>query len=73
MATVLNVQLTPQGLLIPKQALEGLGEIEAVRDDYYIIIRPKNMTERISGFVDSSLTWEDIHDDYENSLAGGFC
>jgi hypothetical protein len=69
MATVLKVQLTSQGLLIPKQALEGLGEVEAVRNDYYIIIRPKNVTERMSGFINSPLSVEEALEDYELSMA----
>ncbi len=69
MITVLNVQFTPEGLLIPRAAFQDLGEVEVVRSDHYIIIRPKNMTERMSGFIRSPLSVREALEDYELSMA----
>jgi hypothetical protein len=33
--------MTPQGLLIPRAALQGWGEVQVVREDHRIVIRPK--------------------------------
>jgi len=45
MATTIAVQMTPQGLLIPRAALSdwGMQELEAVRERGMIVIRPKSM------------------------------
>ena len=43
MATTLTVQMTPQGLLIPRAALGGwyTKELEAVWEEHKIVIRPR--------------------------------
>ncbi len=44
MTTVITVQLTPQGLLIPRAALHdwSVNEVEVVRRERSILIRPKS-------------------------------
>ena len=40
MATKINAQITPRGLLIPRAALQGWDEVEVVREGDQIVIRP---------------------------------
>jgi hypothetical protein len=63
--------MTEQGLLLPRQLFEGLGEIEVVQRDDYILIKPKNMTMRFKGFVRARIPVEQLHQDYESSLLEG--
>jgi hypothetical protein len=46
MDTTVTVQITRKGLLIPREALGDLGaeELEAVREERTIVIRPKSQT-----------------------------
>jgi len=46
MGTPVNVQITRKGLLIPRQALGDMDteELEAVREEGTIVIRPKSAT-----------------------------
>jgi hypothetical protein len=71
MSTLPTIQMTEQGLLLPRQLFEGLGEIEVVQRDDYILIKPKNMTTRFKGFVRSRIPVEQLHEDYESSLLEG--
>ena len=47
MDTTVNVQITRKGLLIPREALGDLGaeDLEAVRKEGTIVIRPKSATD----------------------------
>ena len=44
MATTLAIQMTGQGLLLPRTLLRDWGEIEVVQEKWQIVIRPKNST-----------------------------
>ncbi len=44
MATPIAVEMTPKGLLIPRAALQGWGEIQIVRGKCRIVIQPKTLT-----------------------------
>lgn len=68
MASSLAVQQTEQGLLLPRQLFEDLGEIEIVRRENFILIKPKNVTKRFKGFVRSRFPVETLHKDYELAL-----
>ncbi|RMF36606.1 MAG: hypothetical protein D6759_03390 [Chloroflexi bacterium] len=46
MATKINAQTTPQGLLIPRAALQGWDEVEVIREEGQIIIRPVPPTRK---------------------------
>lgn len=47
MTTVIDIQLTPQGLLIPNAALRDwdVNQLEAVRRKQTILVRPKRNTD----------------------------
>ena len=66
-----TVRITEQGLFLPPQLFQNLGEIEIVQRDDYVLIKPKDMTARFKGFVQSRLTVEDLLEDYELSLFEG--
>lgn len=66
-----NVQVTEQGVFIPRQMYQSFGEIEIVFDQNYILIKPKNVTLQFSGFIRPKLKVEEIHEDYELSLMAG--
>jgi len=63
--------MTEQGLFLPRQLFQDLGEIEVVQQDDYILIKPKNMTARFKGFVRSRIPVEQLQQDYELSLLEG--
>jgi hypothetical protein len=44
MATTIAVQMTPEGLLVPRAAVAGWTEIEVIKQDQQIVIRPKNLS-----------------------------
>ncbi len=46
MTTTLEIQITSQGLLIPRNALQDWGEIEIVQTEQHIILRPKTVVLR---------------------------
>jgi hypothetical protein len=71
MTTPATIQITEQGLFLPRQLFQELGEIEVVQRDNYILIKPKDMTTRFKGFVRPRIPVEQLHQDYESSLMGG--
>jgi hypothetical protein len=66
-----TVQTTEQGILLPRQLLDLLGEVEVVQRENHILIKPKNMTLRFKGFVHPHVSVESLHEDYESSLFTG--
>jgi len=71
MATLSAIQVTEKGLFLPRRLFQDLGEIEVVRRDDYILIKPKNMAARFKGFVHPHTFVEELHEDYELSLLEG--
>ncbi len=71
MTTLSAVQITEQGLFLPRQLFRNLGEIEVVQHENYVLIKPKNMTARFKGFVRPRVAAEALHDDYEQALLEG--
>jgi hypothetical protein len=71
MATLTTIQTTEQGILLPRQLLDTLGEVEVVQRDSYILIKPKNMTLRFKGYIRAHVSVESLHEDYESSLLAG--
>ena len=71
MDTMPAVLTTEQGILLPRQLLDSMGEVEVVQRDNYILVKPKNLTLRFKGFVRPHVSVESLHDDYESSLLSG--
>jgi hypothetical protein len=71
MGAMPTIQTTEQGILLPRQLLDSLGEVEVVQRDNYILIKPKNMTLRFKGFVHPHVSVKSLHEDYESSLLRG--
>jgi|GEM_PF-2394603 len=71
MTTLPAVQMTEQGLFLPRQLFRNLGEIEVVHHENYVLIKPKNMTARFKGFVRPRVVVEALHEEYEQSLLEG--
>jgi hypothetical protein len=71
MGAMPTIQRTEQGILLPRQLLDPLGEVEVVQRENYILIKPKNMTLRFKGFVHPHVSVESLHEDYESSLLRG--
>jgi len=44
MTTTVTVQMTPDGLLVPHAAVAGWTEIEVIKRDQQMIIRPKKLS-----------------------------
>jgi hypothetical protein len=44
MATPIAVEMTPKGILIPRAALQGWGEVQVMREKNRIVIQPKTLT-----------------------------
>jgi hypothetical protein len=44
MASSIAIEITAQGVLIPRATIQNWGEIEVVQEDYRIIIQPKSLT-----------------------------
>jgi hypothetical protein len=66
-----GIQVTEQGVFIPRQVYQNFGEIEIVFEENYILIKPKNVTLQFSGFIRPRLKVEEILEDYELSLLAG--
>jgi hypothetical protein len=66
-----DVQVTDEGLFIPRNTYQSFGEIDIVFGKDYILIKPKNVTFQFSGFIHSRLKVEEIEEDYEFSLLAG--
>lgn len=66
-----TLQLTEQGLVLPRQLFSYLGEIEVIQGEDYVLIKPKNMTARFKGFVQPRISHPELHQDYELSLLEG--
>ncbi len=45
MTTTLAVQMTPQGLLIPRAAFQDWGKVEVLREKRRIIVQPQTSTQ----------------------------
>lgn len=71
MATLPAIQVTEQGLFLPRHIFQDLGEIQVVQQGDYILIKSKDMTTRFKGFVHPHLSVEQLHQDYESSLMEG--
>ena len=69
-----GLQVQPQtireGLLLPKRYIQGMGQIEIIRLPHYIIVKPRSLTRRMSGFVRPSAEVTTLHEDYEDSCLG---
>lgn len=64
----MNAQMVRDGLLLPRDYFKDFGEIEIVRTEHYILIKPKSLTEQMSGFVAPIVDIATLHADYEDSL-----
>jgi len=49
MSTHVSVKITEEGLLLPHQAYQDLGEVEVLRHPDYILIKPKAISNRELG------------------------
>jgi hypothetical protein len=67
-----TVQVTEQGLLLPRQLFSYLGEIEVVQGEDYVLIKPKNMTTRFKGFVHPRVSVQELHEDYESDTSAWY-
>lgn len=66
-----GAKITDEGLILPVEMYRDLGEIEIVRRDNYILIKPKNLTAHFSGFVRSRISVNELLEDYDTSLLTG--
>lgn len=66
----MEVKSTNEGLLIPKEELADLGEVEIIRKGSIIYIKPINMTSRTRGRIRSPLDVEEIAASYRNIPIG---
>jgi len=66
-----GIQITEEGLFIPRDKFQEFGEIEVVMDKNYILIKPTHVTLQFSGFIQPMLKVEEIHEEYELSLMAG--
>ncbi|MBI4786696.1 MAG: hypothetical protein HY782_06600 [Chloroflexi bacterium] len=64
----MEAQIVREGLLLPKDYFESFGELEIIRTEHYILVKPKNLTEQMSGFVAPVADIATLHADYEDSL-----
>lgn len=46
MSTIWTAKMTDEGLLLPREMVQDLGEVEIVRRPDYILIKPKVMSDR---------------------------
>jgi hypothetical protein len=67
----MDVQIVQEGLLVPRDYIKDFGEIEIIRTEHYILIKPKSLTEQMSGFVAPVVDIPTLHADYEDSLLDG--
>ena len=44
MATVVDIQVTPRQILIPRAAIQNWGEIEVTQTEQHIVLRPKTLS-----------------------------
>ena len=63
-----DAKITDEGLLLPAEMYRDLGEVEIIRTENYILIKPRNLTARFSGFIRSRISVGELHEDYETSL-----
>jgi hypothetical protein len=68
----MTAKVNANGLLIPKEMLEGMEEVVIIRRESEIIIKSKQtMTRQLQGRIKSLLTVDEALDAYlENSLEG---
>ena len=64
----MDAHLVRNGLLLPKDYFENFGEIEIVRTEHFILIKPKNLTEQMAGFVAPVVDISTLHDDFEDAV-----
>ena len=64
----MDAHIVREGLLLPTDYFKNFGEIEIVRTEHYILIKPKSLTEQMSGFVAPVADISTLHADYEDSL-----
>lgn len=62
----MEIKATNEGLLIPKEELADLGDVEVIRKGSIILIKPRDMTSRTRGRIKSSLDVEEITASYRN-------
>lgn len=62
----MKIKSIKEGLLIPKEELADLGEVEVIRKGSIIFIKPINMTSRTRGRIKSPLDVEEIAASYTN-------
>lgn len=70
MSDLLDARITDEGLFLPAEMYRDLGEVEIIRSENHILIKPKNLTAHFSGFIRSRVPIGQLHEDYHTSLAG---
>jgi hypothetical protein len=63
-----TIQLTEQGLFLPRKRFTDFGEIEVVQGEDYILIKPKNTTVQFKEGEHLPVSVHELHQDYELSL-----
>jgi hypothetical protein len=62
-----TIQLTEQGLFLPRKLFADWGEIEVVQGEDYILIKPKNIPAHLKEMEESPVSVHESHQDYELS------
>ncbi len=65
------IQITEEGLFLPRQLFSDMGEIEIVQSEACVLIKPKNMTAHFKGFVRPRVSVQELHQNYEEALLEG--
>lgn len=63
-----TIQITEQGLVLPRKFFADLGEIEIVQGENYVLIKPRDMTVHFKGEVPLPVSVREPYQDYELSL-----
>jgi len=66
----IQTQIVKEGLVLPTEYIQDLGQIEAIRMPCYIIVKPRSLTRQMSGFIRPLTDIAVLHEDYEDSLLG---
>ena len=60
----LNIEVSEEGVYIPKEYLEGFGNIAVIKKENLIMIKPRSMTKKLAGRIKAPVNVDKVLNSY---------
>ena len=64
----MTIKVSKDGLLIPKEYLEGFDEVVVIKKNSLIIIKPANLTDNLCGRIRPVVSIDDVMESYDDYI-----